>query len=536
MNMKLGVWVSSLLLLCTIGSCGSTEKQIAEETTFTNPLIYADVPDVDVIRVGSDYFMVSTTAHMSPGAPIMHSKDMVNWEIISYVFDELNESPKNNLEGGNIYSRGQWAASLRYHDGIFYVFFGTGNKSYVYTTKDPFGKWEKKLVIDEYLHDASMLFDEDGKIYLAYGSGHIRIIEFKDDLSGIKENGLNVEVISGEPKGLLEGTHIYKFNGQYYLTLIWWPEGGIRTQLCFRSEKIEGPYEMKTILSDDMGYAGHGVAQGCFIDTEQGDWYAMLFQDHEAVGRVPVLMPCRWEEGWPMLGDKNGKVPLTMEKPIQGYSKKEGLAVSDEFIYKENKLGLTWQWNHNPDNTLWSVTERPGYLRLKTGKVVKDLFEARNTLTQRTEGPLCAGMIAMELNHMKDGDRCGLAAFCSEPGTLTVIKEGTDKYLIMTDRGVEKARIPFSQDRIYLKMACDFTTDDALFYYSLDGKKWEQLGEKFHMIFSMAHFTGNKFALFNYATKVAGGYVDIDYFHYESPSTILANQCKDRQNKKEDNL
>lgn len=172
--------------------------------TFTNPLIYADVPDVDVIRVGSDYFMVSTTAHMSPGAPIMHSKDMVNWEIVSYVFDELNESPKNNLEGGNIYSRGQWAASLRYHDGTFYVFFGTGNKSYLYTTKNPFGKWEKKLVIDEYLHDASMLFDDDGRIFLAYGARHIRIIEFKEDLSGIKEDGLNVEVIPGEPKGLLE--------------------------------------------------------------------------------------------------------------------------------------------------------------------------------------------------------------------------------------------------------------------------------------------------------------------------------------------
>lgn len=518
---KLGLWAGCLLLLCVAGGCGDAgTKQTEEEKTFTNPLIYADVPDVDVIRVGSDYFMVSTTAHMSPGAPIMHSKDMVNWEIVSYVFDELNESLKNNLEGGNIYSRGQWAASLRYHDGTFYVFFGTGNKSYLYTTKNPFGKWEKKLVIDEYLHDASMLFDDDGRIFLAYGARHIRIIEFKEDLSGIKEDGLNVEVIPGEPKGLLEGTHMYKFGGKYYLTLIWWPEGGIRTQLCFRSDRIEGPYEMKTILSDDMGYEGHGVAQGCFIDTDKGDWYAMLFQDHEAVGRVPVLMPCRWENGWPMLGDEKGKVPLTMEKPVQGYAKKGGLVVSDEFSYEENKLGLTWQWNHNPDNALWSVTERPGYLRLKTGRVVQNLFEARNTLTQRTEGPQCAGTVALDVRNMKDGDRCGLAVFCSEPGTLTVVKENSDKCLVMTDRGIEKERIPFSQNYIYLKVVCDFMTDDALFYYSLDGKDWKQLGERFHMIFSMAHFTGNKFALFNYATKTAGGYVDVDYFHYESPSEV----------------
>ena len=153
--------------------------------TFSNPLIYADVPDVDVIRVGSDYYMVSTTAHMSPGAPIMHSKNMVDWEIISYVFDTLDESPKNNLEGGNIYSRGQWVASLRYNDGKFYVFFGTGNKSYLYSTGDPAGKWHMECTIDEYLHDASLLFDDNGKTYIAYGGSHIRIREFKGDLSGI---------------------------------------------------------------------------------------------------------------------------------------------------------------------------------------------------------------------------------------------------------------------------------------------------------------------------------------------------------------
>lgn len=506
----------SLLLFLLVAGCTSAGKKTVTEnevTTFTNPVIYADVPDVDVIRVDSDFYMVSTTAHMSPGAPIMHSRDLVNWKIIGYVFDELHESPKNNLEGGNIYSRGQWAASLRYHEGTFYVFFGTGNKSYIYTTRDPSGKWEKKLELDEYLHDASMLFDDDGKIYLAYGSSHIRIVEFKEDLSGIKQEGLNMEVISGEPKGLLEGTHFYKFNNRYYLTLIWWPAGGIRTQLCFRSDKADGPYEMKTILSDDLGFDGHGVAQGCFVDTPKGDWYAMLFQDHEAVGRVPVLMPCRWEDGWPILGDKNGKVPPVMEKPVRGCTEKTELVVSDEFD-AVSRPGLTWQWNHNPDNTLWSLTERPGYLRLKTGKVVTNLFEARNTLTQRTEGPKCSGIVSLDVARMKEGDCAGLAAFCSEPGTLTVMKNDGKKYLIMTDRGVEKARVELSRDQVYLKLDCDFTTDDAFFSYSLDDKDWNRLGDKFHMIFSMKHFTGNKFAIFNYATKASGGYVDIDFFRY----------------------
>lgn len=511
---KVYLWLNCVTLLVAVGCTGMKQKTAVEKetNTFTNPVIYADVPDMDVIRVGSDYYMVSTTAHMSPGAPIMHSKDLVNWKIISYVFDEINESPKNNLEGGNIYSRGQWAASLRYHDGVFYVFFGTGNKSYIYTTRDPAGKWEKKLELDEYLHDASMLFDDDGKIYLVYGGGHIRIIEFNKDLSGINREGLNVEVISGQPEGLLEGVHFYKLNNAYYMTLIWWPAGGIRTQLCYRSDKVAGPYEMKVILSDDLGFANHGVAQGCLVDTEDGRWFAMLFQDHEAVGRVPVLMPCRWENGWPMLGDENGKVPQVMEKPIKGYTGKTELVVSDDF--EDTKLGLTWQWNHNPDNTLWSLTERPGYLRLKTGKVVSHLFEARNTLTQRTEGPKCSGVVSLDLTNMKDGDAAGLAALCSEPGTLTVAQENGKKYLLMTDRGIEKARVKIIQDRIYLKMECDFTTDNALFSYSFDDKEWKQLGDKFHMIFSMAHFTGNKFAIFNYATREAGGYVDVDFFRY----------------------
>ncbi len=512
--MKLSLYLAIGLLsvsLSTASAAGQQQKKVGP-TTFTNPVIYSDVPDVDVVRVGDDYYMVSTTAHMSPGAPIMHSKDLVHWNIISYVFDELNESPKNNLEGGNIYSRGQWAASLRYHKGLFYVFFGTGNKSYLYTAENPAGPWTKKMVIDEYLHDASLLFDDDDRIYLAYGARHIKIIEFNKQLTGIDPQGMSREVIPAEPQGLLEGTHFYKFNGKYYLTLIWWPAGGIRTQLCFRSDKVDGPYEQKVILSDDMGYPNHGVAQGCFIDTPEGNWYAMLFQDHEAVGRVPILMPCRWENGWPMLGDVNGKVPQVMNLPKRVPGAKTQIVVSDNF--SSPKLGLTWQWNHNPDNSLWSLKARPGYLRLTTGKVVNNLFEARNTLTQRTEGPRCSGVVAMDVTHMNDGDCAGLAAFCSEPGTIMVQQEGGRKSLVMTDRGKEKARVACGRNKVYLKMSCDFTTDNARFYYSFNNKTWKPLGDIFHMIFSMAHFTGNKFAIFNYATQKAGGYVDVDFFHY----------------------
>lgn len=505
--------------LLALAGCSGVQKKVSgsvqekTDSIFTNPVIYADVPDVDVIRTGSDYYMVSTTMHLSPGAPVMHSKDLVHWNIVSYIFDTLDESPSNSLEGGNVYGRGQWAASLRFHQGTYYVFFGTGGKSYIYAAKDPAGKWEKKLELDRYYHDASMLFDDDGRVYLVYGSGHVRIIELKPDLSGVKDDGLDVEIISGEPKGLLEGAHFYKFDGKYYITFIWWPQGGIRTQLCYRSDKVEGPYESKVILSDDMGYAGRGVAQGCFVDTEDGkQWYAMLFQDHGAVGRVPVLVPCRWTDGWPMLGDSEGKVPVVMDVPVKGIPGKTELVRSDDF--DSGRLGLNWQWNHNPDNALWSLSERKGFLRLKTGKVVGSLFEARNTLTQRTEGPRCSGVASFDVSHMKDGDRAGLSAFSAEAGVLAVVREDGKTYITMSDRGEEKARKPLEAGRVYLRMDCDFTTDDALFYYSTDGKEWMPLGGKFHMVYTLAHFMGYRFALFNYATKEAGGYVDVDFFRY----------------------
>lgn len=489
------------------------------EDRFTNPVIYADVPDVDVIRVGSDFYMVSTTMHLMPGVPIMKSKDLVNWEIISYVVPEIKDSPAYDLEGGNVYGQGQWATSLRYHNGKFYVFFATNRpqKTYIYSAANPAGKWNKEMDLNVLFHDTSLLFDDDGKVYVAGGGSNIRLQELKSDLSGVKQGGVNVEIVNGREhnlKGLLEGTHLCKYNGKYYLFMIWWPAGGIRTEVAFRSDKIEGPYEHKIILSDDMDRKGAGVAQGCIVDTEDGRWYGFLFQDRGAVGRVPVLMPCRWEDGWPMLGDAEGKVPLIMEKPVKG-QKATPLVVSDDF--KASKLPFNWQWNHNPDNNLWSLTERKGYMRLKTGKVVQTIFEARNMLSQRTEGPACQGIISLDVSKMQDGDVAGLSAYCSEPGIISVKMEGDKKYLVMTDRNTEKEKVELTRNIVYLRLDCDFNkgTDKANFYYSLNNKDWTKLGTEFQMVYNLKHFMGNRFGIFNYATKASGGYVDVDFFRYK---------------------
>ncbi len=497
------------------------------QTTFTNPVIYADVPDIDVIRVESDFYMVSTTMHLMPGVPIMKSKDLVNWEIISYVVPEIKDSPAYDLEDGNVYGQGQWASSLRYHNGQFYVFFATNRprKTYIYSTVNPTGKWEKVMDLNERYHDTSLFFDDDGKVYIAGGSGNIRLREMKSDLSDVKEDGLNVEVINGRERnlnGLLEGTHLCKYNGKYFMFLIWWPSGGIRTQLAFRSDKIEGPYEQHVILSNDMDRKGAGVAQGCIIDTKGGNWYGFLFQDRGAVGRVPVLMPCRWEDGWPMLGDADGKVPLVMDMPVLG-QKATPLVISDDF--KSPKLALNWQWNHNPDNTLWSLTERKGYMRLKTGKVAQSIFEARNMLSQRTEGPACRGIVSLDVSKMRDGDIAGLSAYCSEPGIISVNMEGDKKYIVMTDRNTEKERVELTKNIVYLRLDCDFnnSTDKANFYYSLNKKDWTKLGTEFQMVYNLRHFMGNRFGIFNYATKDQGGYVDIDFFDYTRMMQIINN-------------
>ena len=288
------------------------------------------------------------------------------------------------------------------------------------------------------------------------------------------------------------------------------------------------PVEKKVILESDFGGFPY-VGQGTIVDDSKGNWYGVIFQDRGGVGRVLTLMPCRWIDGWPMLGDENGRVPLTMKKPVQGCPTIP-LVVSDSF--DADKLDIHWQWNHNPVNEAWSLTDRSGFLRLKTSRVVDNIFLAPNTLTQRMEGPQCSGVVALDISHMKDGDVSGFSAFNGDSGLLSIIAEGNKRYLTMStavvklrdsDKAVlgvdaeEKERVELKQDKIYLRIDADFRVhkDIAAFYYSLDNKNWKKIGTDFKMIFDYRRFfMGTKFGIFNYATKQLGGYVDVDFFNY----------------------
>ena len=527
-----------ILLLLLFGLQLPLSAQTDQQSkTFVNPVINADAPDVCVCRVGDTFYMVSTTMFLMPGVPIMRSKDLVNWEIISYVYEQRDETPNYSLlENKSVYGRGQWATSLRYHNGKFYVMFATNDPhmGYIYSTTDPTGKWELVGKMNQF-HDPSLFFDDDGRVYVFYGTGDVQ--ELKSDLTGPKPDGLKgktFERAQGE-RGLLEGTHAFKYNGKYYLMLI--TMGRLRSEVCYRADKITGPWERKVILETNFDKRG-GVGQGNIVDTQDGRWFGMIFQDRGGVGRVPTLMPCRWIDGWPMLGDENGNVPKVMEKPIQGYGPVNPIVNSDEF--KGEKLALVWQWNHNPVNEAWSLKERPGYMRLKTSRLCPNLFLAPNTLTQRTEGPKCSGIVSIDVSKMKDGDIAGLSAFNGHAALLSVVMEGKNKFLTMSTNVVEldnnagklvkgvqaeeKERIPLNKNQVYLKMDFDYEQgkDFVYCYYSLNNKDWTKIGSDFKARFDYQKlFIGTRFAIFNYATKQIGGYIDVDFFRYKKENEVV---------------
>ncbi len=498
---------------------GKTYTLIAQAQ---NPIVYADVPDLSMIRVGNNYYMSSTTMHMSPGLPIMKSTDLVNWKIVNYAYDTLADMDDLNLENGkSTYGKGSWASSLRYHKGIFFVttFAQTTGKTYIYSTKNiEKGPWKVNSFSPSY-HDHSLFFDDDEKVYMVYGGGKIKMIELKEDLSGIKPGTKekviieNATAVSGDNGGLpAEGSQLFKVNGKYYLFNISWPKGGMRTVLIHRADKIDGPYEGKIALQD------LGVAQGGLIDMPDGKWYAYLFRDFGSVGRVPYLVPVQWVNGWPELG-VNGKVPDALDLPASN-GLIPGLVSSDEFTRKKDEplLPLVWQWNHNPANQLWSVTDRSGWLRLKTGRIDTSFLLARNTLTQRTIGPKSSATTLLDLSKMKDGDVAGLSLLQKNYGLVGVKIEGREKSLVVINaesgRPEMNKSIPIIQDQVFLKVACDFTDqrDIAQFYFSLDGIQWQPLGSHLHMSYTLPHFMGYRFGLFNYATKEVGGFADFDYF------------------------
>ena len=478
--------------------------------TYTNPVIPADFPDPDVILVNDTYYMVTTTMFVFPGVTVLKSYDLVNWEYCSNAVSRFDFSPCYNLDGCNRYSHGQWATSLKYKNGKFYLLFITLDEGgFSCSAEKAEGPWEIKH-LPRGFYDPGLFFDDDGKIYVAHGYSEISITEIDENFAPAGKDSL---VYTGDIRKGLEGSHVYKINGNYYLYCTYGGLDGI--QVALRSKNIYGPYEQKVVIRDTTQGVTFGIHQGALIQTQTGEWWTMLFVDSGPFGRFPSLQPVTWVDDWPMVG-VDGRGVVTYKKPDVGkeYPIKD-FPTSDEF--NETTLGMQWGWNHNPDTANWSLTVRPGYLRLTTGKVVSNLPEARNTLTQRPFAKYnqtipTIGVTKMEVDHMKDGDIAGLAVFQDPYAYIAATREKGLKKLIMVNNGEKIASIPINGNTVYLRTITSNTPGKATFEYSFDNKTFTQLGNELVMRFSLKIFTGNKFCLFNYATDKTGGYVDFDWF------------------------
>ncbi len=549
-------------LISHLGSTASAQSWTADNGngTFTNPLFYDEFSDPDILRVGDDYYLAGTTMHTVPGLVILHSKDLVNWENISYCFDRFDFdddafSLKNHQE---IYGQGVWAPAIRYANGQFYVFTNINGKGLqCYTSKEIRGPW-KHHNMQGRIYDLSVLFDDDGKIYAIHGYGKVKCTELKPDMSGPKEETERTIIPEGNAVG--EGHHMYKINGMYYLISTDYKPNG-RT-LCSRSKSIWGPYETITITADEtFGYhaapltqvpvgekyrigqdgtkfgipvvdkdatACTNIHQGGIVEDQSGQWWALLMMDFHSIGRTVTLAPITWKDGWPMLGLEGnlGRAPRTWLKPAIPAN-----ATTPTSPYQRNEtfngkmLGRVWQWNHNPDDSKWSL--KNGRLRLQS-MPAEHLMWARNSLTQRVIGPTSITTVELYLQGLKDGDVAGLGNInvpCSWIGVSLPLSPSQGKGNSYLLRCFEQAindtvsvPVDLVDGKIWLRMVGNYDSDSAHYEYSLDGKSFLQIGREMPLSYQLISFQGSRHALFCFNCQgKKGGYAEFDNFTVVEP-------------------
>ena len=463
-----------------------------------------DIPDPDVIFHDGYYYLITTTMHFFPGGEILRSKDLKTWEHYSYVFEKLESTPSQRLEGdGYIYGKGMWAPTLRFHDGVFYVAFSSNdmNKTYLYRSADLKGPW-KRNEIKGFYHDLSLLFD-DGKAYLVYGNTDIHLTELNEDLTGPKEGGLDRVIVddAGNPMLGLEGSHIYKIDGKYYLFMIHsLRDRWRRVEAMYVADSLDGEFKGGDIYDNDLGIRDSGIAQGGIVKGPLGD-HLIMFQDSGAVGRLPVVVPFEWQGGRTVFENNEEVEECELI----------GLCGNDDF---ENCHKDFWQFNHEPDMTL--VKFENGY-QITTDKVCRNLFHAKNTLTQKTLGPVCEASVTVDANGLNDGDFAGLSAFQGDYAFAGITRKDDKFYAVMLsniskggiwdlseEKGTVEAKEQIEGNELTVKVVCDFRNDTATcFVKTKEG--FIKLGAPHPLRFRLDHFTGARFALSCFSTKTPGG-------------------------------
>ncbi|MEU6260228.1 glycoside hydrolase 43 family protein [Streptomyces griseorubiginosus] len=502
----------------------------AVAASYTNPVIWQDFADIDIIRVGNTYYCSASTMHYSPGAPVLRSYDLVNWEFAGHSVPTLDFGAKYDLNGARGYVRGVWASSLNYRPSNR-TFYWLGqidfSKTYIYTATSVESTWSRLTTIDNAYYDAGLLIDDDDILYVAYGNTTISVAQ----LSADGRSQVRTQQVFTTPSsvGALEGSRFYKINGNHYIFLTR-PANG---QYVLKSTSGPfGPYTLRQVLLDLPGpVSGGGVPhQGGLVQTQNGAWYYMAFVDAYPGGRIPVLAPITWtSDGWPTVQLVSNAWGASYPTPAVPAPPRQVTPLTGVDTFNGTTLTPKWEWNHNPDNSKWSVGNG---LTLTTATVTDDLYWARNTLTHRIQGPTSTATIQLDHSAMKDGDRAGLALLRNSSAWIGVKRDGGATRVVMvngltmdssyntTGTGTEVASATLSGSRVWLRANADIRPGAArpgTFSYSTDGTTFVRLGPAFTMGNEWRFFMGYRYAVFNYATRALGGSVKVTRFELTGP-------------------
>ncbi|HKF46397.1 MAG TPA: glycoside hydrolase 43 family protein [Terracidiphilus sp.] len=513
-------------LFCAIGLAAGLLRLSAQRPVqapmYLNPILFADYSDPDVIRTGSEYWLVASTFHFVPGVVVLHSRDLVHWSISGHVVKRMTMSPAYDMQDGVRYGRGVWAPALRFHNGLFYVYFPTPDEGiFVSTAPRMTGPWSPPVAVvsGPGYEDPCPFWDDDGQAYLIHsktGAGPLILHRMSPDGMKVLDDG---KEIVRDPKNLptLEGPKMYKRDGWYY---IFAPYGGVPTgaQAVLRSKNIYGPYEYRTVLAKGNTNV-NGPHQGGYVETPDGTGWFVHFQSRGAHGRIVWLEPVRWADGWPVIGEAPDGA--TTGEPVLQYPMPVVLQpqpgdrpqTSDEFT--SGTLSPMWEWNHNPVDTLWSLTERPGFLRLHAA-YSPDLLHARNTITECLQDESAEVTVRLDLAHLAPGDRTGLSIFDRNTAYAAVAQQGKSRKIVFSSGGTETAGPEIAATSIQLRGTV--TDDTASYLYSIDGgKTFVPIGGEVKLVFGW--WKGARPAVFAFNTDSgasAKGYVDVDWAHYRA--------------------
>jgi beta-xylosidase len=523
--------MSRAALLCLVLSAtpalpagdAAPAASIMQGPTYTNPILYADYSDPDVIAARGAYYMVASSFHFSPGIPVLKSRDLVHWTIVAHVLPKLPFGPLYDMPGphsltdktsrpigGTKYASGVWAPAIRQHGGKYYVYFPTPDEGiFMSTATVPEGPWSApvQVIAGPGYEDPCPLWDDDGSAWLIHGKvGAGPLILHRMSADGTRV--LDAGVVVAEDKErfpVLEGPKLLKREGWYY---IFAPTGGVGTgpEMVGRSRSITGPYEWRAMLSPGNGLAG--PHQGAYVDeSAQRGWF-VHFQQTGAFGRIVYLQPVTWKDGWPVAGFE-GRPVSGWNIPNWGYSQPAKLQDSDAF--DSPRLGLQWSWNHNPDDSKWSLTERPGWLRLKA-LPAEHLVTARNILTQILQGPGSTIEARIDLSHMGEGQRAGLALFGVRPSWIGAVRENGATHVTLSNAGDETMGPALTGDMIELRA---IVTPDQKVGYAWRGDpqgEWQAMGDAIPLA-QFSWWKGSRPALFTYTSGTPGGFIDVDWVH-----------------------